>query len=467
MKRKWETINWSKAEEFIAQKQREILKEWIAGKHVLVNRLQKELVGSFDARALAVRSVTSSPGRNTAGMDGALWDTPEDKWEAVANLKVGPSKYKALPVRRVWISKDGKPLAKDLSNGRPLGIPNMFDRAYQRLWTFALEPIAEYQGDPRSFGFRRNRSAAHAIAEIAKWVDVHNGKILRPWILEGDIAKCFDTISHEWMLNNIPMDKMVLGEFLNSGYLSGSNNWAASIAGVPQGGIISPILANMTLDGMEKEVESILKPTGGKLIRYADDFVVVCSTKNETLRCYQAIETFMSTRGLKLSESKTIITLLSKDNGIDFLGCHLKPAERVSRKNERFLGYLDIRPSTKSKDRLKDAVRDVLSNTNLTEAEVILKLNPLLMGWAAYHRRVCNTHKPIDEMDTVMWNFIFKWLARKYPKATNNEIYWKLRPVKGRTGMHLVADDGKGNLLSLYKMCKKGSWERVYPLPIK
>lgn len=235
----WHSINWKQCYHNVQRIQARIVKATQEGRWNKVKSLQHLLTHSFSGKALAVRRVTENRGKKTSGIDQEIWSTPGKKYQAVLSLK--KRGYKSLPLRRVLIPK---------SNGRKraLGIPTMKDRSMQSLYTLALDPIAETQGDQHSYGFRRERSTADAIEQCFTVLAKRCGA---QWILEADIEGCFDNISHDWLLANIPMDKKILQEWLKAGFISGTSLHPTE-RGTPQGGIISPLLANMTLDGLGK-----------------------------------------------------------------------------------------------------------------------------------------------------------------------------------------------------------------------
>ena len=262
----WHQINWRQAERNVRRLQARIAQATQAGKWGRVKALQRLLTHSLSGKALAVRRVTENTGKRTPGVDGEIWKTPEQKTTAIRTLH--QRGYHPQPLRRVYIPK---------SNGaqRPLSIPTMRDRAMQALYLLALDPVAETTADPNSYGFRTARGASDAI-EACFIALCRNDRA--EWILEGDIRSCFDRISHEWLVAHIPLEKTILKKWLKAGYLE-RHRFHPTEEGTPQGGIISPVIANMTLDGLERLLASHFskKSRAGKrakvnLIRYADDF---------------------------------------------------------------------------------------------------------------------------------------------------------------------------------------------------
>jgi RNA-directed DNA polymerase len=235
----WHSIPWSKVWRTVRRLQARIVKAVAQGRWNKVKALVYLLTHSFGGRALAILRAVSNSGAKTPGVDGVLWNTPEAKSTAFGTLR--RHGYQPQPLRRVFIPK---------SNGkrRALGIPTLRDRAMQALYLLGLDPIAESQADGHSYGFRRERRCADALDQVHCLVSNRHGP---QWILEGDIKACFDRISHPWLLTHVPMDNRLLRQWLEAGFLE-KHAWFATTEGTPQGGIISPVLANWTLDGLQR-----------------------------------------------------------------------------------------------------------------------------------------------------------------------------------------------------------------------
>lgn len=290
---RWEQIDWSQCEQKVRRLQARIVKATQEGRHGKAKALQWLLTHSFHGRALAVNRVTHNKGKNTPGVDGAIWSTPASRYKAIDTLR--RRGYQPQPLRRVHIPK---------SNGklRPLGIPTMKDRAMQALYLLALLPIAETTADPNSYGFRPKRSTADAIEQCFRAL---SQKYYARWVLEGDIRGCFDNISHAWMLDHIPTDKEVLRKWLKAGFMENRTLFPTE-AGTPQGGIISPTLANLTLDGLERLLKQTFRErqVRGKVhnpkvnfVRYADDFIIAgCSKELLENEVKPLVERFMLER---------------------------------------------------------------------------------------------------------------------------------------------------------------------------
>lgn len=265
---RWQSIDWNFVRAEVRKLQMRIAKAVKEGKTGKVNSLQWLLTHSFHAKLLAIKRVTSNKGKNTPGVDGVLWKGNHAKMQAVRSLcRHG---YSPSPLRRIYIpKKNGKK--------RPLSIPVMLDRGMQALYKLALGPVAETTADPNSYGFREGRSCADAVAAGFNALSKPNSAT---WIYEGDITGCFDNICHQWSLGNIPMDKEILTKWLKAGYVEDGITYP-SHKGTPQGGIISPTLSNMTLDGLEQAVLAAVARRGARVnfARYADGTPVQARNK--------------------------------------------------------------------------------------------------------------------------------------------------------------------------------------------
>ena len=393
----WDGISWADVQRQVRRLQARIVKWTQAGKHNKVKALQWLLTHSFSGRALAVKRVTENKGRHTPGVDKVIWKTPRAKTNAIASLK--RRGYSALPLRRVMIPKKNGKM-------RPLGIPVMRCRAMQALHLLALEPIAETTADPNSYGFRPERATADAGAQcfivLAK-------KANAQWVLEADIKACYDEISHAWMVANIPTDKVILQKWLKAGYVYQDELFPTE-AGVPQGGIISPVAANMSLDGLEamlakkfpKAEQTRLKM---HMVRYADDFIITGNSKEWLEQEVKpAVVEFLAERGLVLSPEKTKVTHIAE--GFDFLGWNFR----------KYNGKLLIKPSKANVKAHLDKIREVIKgNKTAKQANLIRLLNPILRGWANYHRHVV-AKETFGKIDSHVWEMLWQWAVRRHPE---------------------------------------------------
>ncbi len=405
----WHAIDWHKADHNVRRLQARIVKATEEKRWGKVKALQRLLTHSFSGKAFAVRRVTENQGKNTPGVDKVTWNTPQKKINAVYSLR--QRDYHPRPMRRVYIPKrNGKK--------RPLGIPVMKCRAMQALYLLALDPVAETMADPNSYGFRLGRSTADAIEQCFCMLAKRHSP---QWILEGDIKGCYDAISHEWLLTHIPMDKTMLEKWLKAGYID-RHVFHSTEEGTPQGGIISPVLANMTLDGLEKLLWNTFPHNtkrGGKyyntqvnFIRYADDFLITGRSK-ELLEqeVKPLVEQFMRERGLQLSAEKTVITHI--EEGFDFLGQNVRKYKAGKRYK------LLIKPSKKNVKAFLEKVRAVVkANKALSAGKLVVKLNPIIRGWANYHQHVVSK-ETFNKVDDEIYRAVRRWMKRKHPRKAD------------------------------------------------
>jgi RNA-directed DNA polymerase len=409
---KWHDIDWKSAGCDVRRLQMRIAKAVKEKKHGKVKSLQWLLTHSFNARLLAVKRVTSNKGKNTPGVDGILLRGSKNKIQAALSLQ--RHGYNPQPLRRIYIPKKNGKL-------RPLSIPTMYDRAMQALYKLALSPVAETLADRNSYGFREGRNCADAVQAGFNFLSKPNSAT---YILEGDITGCFDNINKEWMLNNIPMDRVVLRKWLECGYVENNIKYP-TLKGTPQGGIISPTLANMTLDGLEQVIEAAV-PGRNRInfVRYADDFIVTGKSKTilET-KIKPAIEKFLIERGLELSKEKTLITHIK--HGFTFLGQTFRKTGNV----------LHITPSKEGMQSFMRKVGDIIrEHVSAPMENLFRKLNSVLRGWANYHRYVFSSHNffRIDE-------YVFEQLQRMIKRRHQHKsMKWLIKKYWSISGMKNV-----------------------------
>lgn len=392
----WKQINWTLVRAHVYQLQMRIAKAIRDKRWNKAKALQHLLSRSFMAKLLAVKLVVSSKGSRTPGIDGVKWRTPRQRW--MAALALTNRGYRAQPLLRVLIPK---------KNGlfRPLGIPTLHDRAMQALYALGLKPIAETIADSHSYGFREKRSLHDAVKQC--YIALAR-KVAAPWILEADIKACFDRISHDWLLENIPLPKRILRQWLKSGYMS-SAALVETRSGTPQGGVISPLLCNMTLDGLQ---ELVIKGRNKKkrklnIIRYADDFIITGASPEILLdEIKPDVETFLAERGLTLSQEKTKLSHIN--DGFNFLGFELR----------KFKQKLLVKPEKSKARTLRQKVKALLNKYRGVSFHVMLiKLNQVLRGWAYAHRHVV-AKKHLHRLDNDIFKSVCHWLRKEHQRKT-------------------------------------------------
>lgn len=437
MTKNWNEINWKKCAEELSALQYAILIAFREGNMKLVTRLQHELTRSFAARAMAVRKVVSSKGKNIAGIDKVIWDSKERRFKAIGKLK-DLSKYKANPVRRIYIPKSvGQQL-------RPIGIPTMFDRAVQILYLFGLDPITEETSCNHSYGYRLHRSVKDCAVYL--WLVIASPTANRRYVLEADIKDFLNSVCHKWLLKNVPMDKRILAEFLRAGFMEGAS-FHKTVDGFSQGSPIFPCLANYTLNGLEK----ILVDKGFLITRYADNFVVLGKSVNE-LRDVARPETekFLSSRGLELHPEKTGICNI--ENGFNFLGYQFREYKDAGRAKGKKKGIFLVTPSRAKLLSFCKELRVLIKNYNGKSLyELTLNLNRKLRGWAEHYRSV-TSKKAFKTVSYHLWCALKRKLERRYRTRSWRWIEKKYFMRKKGNKWIFVSGKGSEKEISLFQI---------------
>jgi RNA-directed DNA polymerase len=415
----WKSIDWKKARSQVRRLQMRIAKAVKEGRWNKVRILQYLLTRSFYAKALAVKRVTSNKGKKTPGVDGVIWRSARDKWQAIQSLR--RRGYRPQPLRRIYIPKKNK------AKKRPLSIPCMIDRAMQALHKLSLAPVAETKADRNSYGFRECRCCADAIQAAFNALSKPNSAT---WVWKADIDGCYDNICQKWMLKYIPMDRKVLRKWLEAGYIDGDKFYPTH-KGTPQGGVISPTLANMALDGLEEAIrKAVPRRSRVNIIRYADDLIVTGKSKQILTRhVIPAARDYIAERGLSFSEEKTQITHIK--HGFTFLGQTFRKKGNV----------LHITPSKEGVLALQRKAGNLIRKYVSAPMPALIKeLNQALRGWGNYHRHVVAS-EAFARIDTYVYEQLWRMLRRRHPKKSKKWLiknYWQTEPkwvfsVEGKT----------------------------------
>lgn len=421
----WELLPWRKLERYVYRIQKRIYRASARGNLKQVHNLQKLLTRSHAARLLAVRRVTQdNNGKKTAGVDGIKQVQPEQRLNMAEDIRPRQwDQQRVPPVRRVWMPKPGKP------EKRPLGIPTMRERAKQALIKMALEPQWEASFEANSYGFRPGRGCWDAIEAIFNWISRKS-----KYVLDADIKGCFDNINHQQLLeklNTTREARKMIKQWLEAGALD-QEAFTPTEAGTPQGGVISPLLANIALHGMHQEIESKIK--GATLIRYADDFVVLHEDKAQVERAQTIVEQWLQGVGLHLSPTKTRIVHTSE--GFDFLGFHVRQYPAGKNRSGKgptgkLLGFKTlIRPSAKSQKqhvrKMKETIKRLRGHP---QNHLIAELNPIIKGWANYYRTKASK-TTYTKMDHILWYQLYQWVAWNNPQKGKRQAlrkYWQVK----------------------------------------
>jgi RNA-directed DNA polymerase len=408
----WSQIDWDAAEGQVRRLRQRIFTASQAGDLAKVRNLQKLMLRSHANTLVSVRRVAQlNAGRKTAGIDGKTALLPQEKTELVGWVQQESASWTARAVKRVFISKSG-------GKQRPLGIPVLADRALQARVVNALEPEWEARFESRSYGFRPGRGCHDAIEAIYGTCKGKRSK--RVWILDADLAAAFDRIDHNALLDRIgsfPAAGMI-SQWLKAGVVD-RGRFAPTEEGTPQGGVASPLLLNIALHGMEEAAGvrylsgthvGHTRPGSPVLIRYADDLVALCHSREEAEQVKRRLAEWLAPRGLTFNEGKTRIVHLTE--GFDFLGFHVR----------RFAnGKLIIKPSKAAARRIRERLRtEMRALRGANAAAVLQRLNPIIRGWAAYYRTVVSKHA-FTTLDAYVWWLAFKWAVRSH---RNKPKHW-------------------------------------------
>lgn len=403
----WADINWRVVEENVRRLQERIYRATERQEWQKVRSLQKLLARATSNKLLAIRRVTQeNQGKHTPGVDGEVYDTPKAR-TAISQEEIKWKEYRPQPVRRIYIPK---------SNGkqRALGIPTSKDRIRQAIIKAVLEPEWEARFEQNSYGFRPGRNCMDAIQQIYLTLR-HKGS--SEWILDADLSGCFDNIAHTPLLDKIPVFDEVIQKWLKAGVVEWGKQTETE-KGTPQGGVISPLLANIALDGLEKlfgsettegqyrsPKERIGPNKGVSLIRYADDFVVIAPTR-EILEDYvlPTLKEFLAEKGLSFNETKTRI--VHRKEGFNFLGFNI-----------RWYGNILLTKPQKEKVQLfLGRIKQVLQTHQQAPTELIIKLlNPIIQGWTNYYQHAASKDT-FDYVKHRIWQMLWQWAKRRHPK---------------------------------------------------
>jgi RNA-directed DNA polymerase len=418
----WDAIDWRMHEEHVRRTRQRIFKAVREQDWATARNLQKMMLRSWSNTLVSVRQVTQrNAGRRTAGVDGEVALTSLARAELAVRVHRSAKSWDPLPVKRIYIPK---------ANGkqRPLGIPVVMDRCHQARVRNALEPEWEARFEPRSYGFRPGRGCQDAIG--AAFATLHGSNAKRVWLLDADLSAAFDKIDHHHlmsMLGSFPARESIR-QWLRAGVFEHGRGFASTVEGTPQGGVISPLLLNVALHGLEEAAGVRYHTTGAHageakadspiLIRYADDFTVCCHTRQQAEQIQAQLAAWLGPRGLAFNEDKTKIKPL--DEGVDFLGFTIR----------RFHGgKLLIKPSKQAVGRLRERLAAEMRALRGSNAmAVIARLNPIIRGWAAYYRTVVSS-KIFHTLDAYLWRLLYKWASHTH---RNKPKKWIIARYFGR-----------------------------------
>jgi RNA-directed DNA polymerase len=421
----WQQVNWTKVNRVVRNLRRRIYRATAECDLKKVRSLQKLMLRNRANVLQSIRRVTQwNKGKRTPGVDRQLVLTDQARGR-LAEVLLRYQPWRAKPVRRVYVPKAN-------NKWRPLGIPTIRERCMQAMVKNALEPEWEARFESISYGFRPGRSCQDAIAKVFQ-LTLPNSS--RKWVIDADIHGAFDNISHAYLLETIGQfpAKELIKQWLRAGYVE-LGRLHETLAGAPQGSIVSPLLANIALHGMEQAL-GIKRDSHGNsrssraVVRYADDFVVFCRTQEDTIVCIRILEEWLAKRGLQFSEEKTRIVHLQ--DGFEFLGFHIR---HYKDRRTRSGWIRRIKPSAKSVKRIKEKLRDIWrEGRHMTMVAIVLRLNPVIRGWAYYFRTQAST-KTFVALDNWMFWHEARFVKRRHGHKNRKwlqEHYWgRLHPTR-------------------------------------